>query len=53
MVLAAGGALLRDLDECLRQEMGVPARVTDDPLACVAVGSRRFLQEIGLYRNAL
>ncbi len=41
------------LDERLRQETGLPVRVADDPLACVAVGSSRFPEEIGLYGNAL
>ena len=53
MVLAGGGALLRHLDERLRQETGVPVHVADEPLACVAIGSGRFLEEIDLYRDVL
>jgi rod shape-determining protein MreB and related proteins len=53
MVLAGGGALLRGLDERLREETGVPVHVTGEPLACVAIGSGRFLEEIDLYRGAL
>jgi rod shape-determining protein MreB len=52
MVLAGGGALLRRLDERLRQETGVPVHVADEPLTCVATGSGRFLEEIDLYRDA-
>jgi len=47
MVLAGGGALLRNLDERLRLETGVPVHVADDPLGCVAVGSGRYLEELG------
>ena len=53
MVLAGGGALLRLLDERLRQETGVPVHVADEPLTCVATGSGRFLEEIDFYRDAL
>jgi rod shape-determining protein MreB len=53
MVLAGGGALLRRLDELLRGETGVPVHVAEEPLACVAKGSGRFLEEIGLYQSAL
>ena len=53
MVLVGGGALLRQLDERLRRETGVPVHVADDPLRCVAVGSGRCLEEIAQYRGAL
>ena len=53
MVLAGGGALLRRLDELLREETGVPVHVAEEPLACVAKGSGRFLEEIGLYQGTL
>src|SRR5215210_1400647 len=53
MVLAGGGALLRRLDELLREETGVPVHIAEEPLACVAKGSGRFLEEIGLYQSAL
>jgi rod shape-determining protein MreB and related proteins len=53
MVLAGGGALLGSLDERLRKETGVPVHVAEEPLACVAIGSGRFLEEIGLYRGTL
>src|SRR5215211_3843356 len=53
MVLAGGGALLRRLDELLREETGVPVHVAEEPLACVAKGSGRFLEAIGLYQGTL
>jgi rod shape-determining protein MreB and related proteins len=53
MVLAGGGALLRRLDELLREETGVPVHVAEEPLACVAKGSGRFLEEVGLYQGIL
>ena len=53
MVLAGGVSLLRGLDERLRQETGVPVHVAEEPMACVAIGSGRFLGEIDSYRGAL
>jgi rod shape-determining protein MreB and related proteins len=53
MILAGGGALLGRLDERLREETGVPVHVAEEPLACVAIGSGRFLEEIDFYRGAV
>ena len=53
MVLAGGGALLRHLDERLRDETGVPVHVAEEPLACVARGSGRFLEAIDLYQGGV
>jgi rod shape-determining protein MreB len=53
MVLAGGGALLRRLDERLREETGVPVFIAEEPLACVAIGSGRFLEEIEFSSGAL
>lgn len=53
MVLAGGGAMLRLLDERLSKETGVPVRMVDEPLMCVALGSGRCLEELEHYRNAL
>jgi rod shape-determining protein MreB len=53
MVLVGGGALLRLLDERLRQETQIPVHVADEPLMCVALGSGRCLEEIQHYRSAL
>jgi rod shape-determining protein MreB len=53
MVLVGGGALLRDLDERLRRETGVAVHMAEDPLRCVAVGSGRYLEEIGHLGRAL
>ncbi|MGC9521734.1 MAG: rod shape-determining protein [Anaerolineae bacterium] len=39
MTMIGGGSLLRDLDQLLTQETGVPVYVADAPMACVAVGA--------------
>jgi rod shape-determining protein MreB len=53
MILAGGGALLRHLDERLRKETGVPVHVAEEPLACVARGSGRFLEAIDFYKGSI
>ena len=48
MVIAGGGALLRDMDRRLMQETGLPVVVAEDPLTCVARGCGRALEEIAV-----
>jgi rod shape-determining protein MreB len=51
IVLAGGGALLRNLDILLREETGLPVVIAEDPLSCVAIGSGKVLDEIDLLRQ--
>ena len=51
MVLAGGGALLRGLDQLLRDETGLPVHIADDPLSAVAEGTGRVLNEIEVLRS--
>ncbi len=51
IVLAGGGALLRNLDVLLREETGLPVSLADDPLTSVVMGAGRTLDEISLLRN--
>ncbi|MCW5589184.1 MAG: rod shape-determining protein [Legionellales bacterium] len=44
MVLTGGGALLRDLDQLLMEETGLPVIVAEEPLTCVARGGGRALE---------
>ncbi|HBF09982.1 MAG TPA: rod shape-determining protein, partial [Gammaproteobacteria bacterium] len=44
MVLTGGGALLRGLDKLLQEETGLPVRVADEPLTCVARGGGRIIE---------
>jgi len=46
MVVAGGGALLRDMDRRLMEDTGLPIVVADDPLTCVARGCGRALEEM-------
>jgi rod shape-determining protein MreB and related proteins len=51
IVLAGGGALLRNLDVLLREETGLPVIVAEEPLFCVARGAGKALDEIDLLRS--
>ncbi|MHB8708510.1 MAG: rod shape-determining protein [Desulfuromonadales bacterium] len=51
IVLAGGGALLRNLDVLLREETGLPVVIAEDPLSCVVLGSGKVLDEIDLLRQ--
>jgi rod shape-determining protein MreB and related proteins len=53
MVLAGGGALLREIDTLLTQETGVPAYVADNPIACTALGAGRALEQLPILQRSL
>jgi len=46
VLLAGGGSLLRGFDQRVAAETGMPVRVADDPLACVATGAGMSLEEL-------
>jgi rod shape-determining protein MreB len=52
IVLAGGGALLRGLDERMREETQMPAHLPDSPLTCVALGSGRSLDAFEAIRRS-
>ena len=52
IVLTGGGALIRGLDEHLRDETGLPVTVAEDPLSCVAIGTGRAMED-PIYRGVL
>ncbi|HVS15269.1 MAG TPA: rod shape-determining protein [Thermoanaerobaculia bacterium] len=51
IVLSGGGALLRSLDQRLRDETGLPVVPAEDPLASVVLGTGRLLGDIDLLRK--
>lgn len=46
MVLAGGGALLKNLDKVISKATQIPVRVADDPLTCVARGTGLILEDL-------
>ncbi|WP_438487904.1 rod shape-determining protein [Streptomyces sp. S186] len=53
IALTGGGALLRGLDRRLRQEMGVPVVVAEDPLDCVVNGTAKCVDEFATLHGLL
>jgi len=51
IVLAGGGAMLRNIDELLRKETGLPVVTAEDPLSSVVLGSGKILDELELLRR--
>jgi rod shape-determining protein MreB len=51
IVMAGGGALLRGLDQLVRQETSLPVTIAADPLACVALGAGKVLDELELLKK--
>jgi len=52
ITMTGGGSLLRDIAAVLQDETGLPVRVAEDALSCVALGAGRALEE-PVYRGAL
>lgn len=51
IVLAGGGALLKNLDTLLREETGLPVFLAEDPLSSVVIGAGRALEELDILRQ--
>ena len=46
MMLTGGGALLRDLDQLLQEQTGLPVHIAEEPLNCVVKGCGIALENI-------
>jgi len=53
IVLAGGGALLRNLDVLLREETNLPITIAEDPLSAVVLGSGKALDELDLLKEVM
>jgi len=46
ITLTGGGALLREFDALLSRATGIPVRIAEDPLSCVALGVGKALEQL-------
>lgn len=53
MILAGGGALLRNLDQLIARQTGVPCFVAENPLFCVAKGTGIVLENLDIYKKSV
>jgi len=51
--IVGGGALLHGMAEAVSDFLGIPARVTDDPLTAVARGTGVFLDKLDIFSRVL
>ena len=51
IVLAGGGALLRNLDKLLKEKTGLPIIIAESPLTAVVMGSGMALDELDLLKD--
>jgi len=51
IVISGGGALLKNIDVLINRITGVPARIADDPLICVAKGTGIVLDNLDVYKK--
>jgi rod shape-determining protein MreB len=53
IVLCGGGSLLRGTDTVLSNATGLPVRIADDPLTCVARGTAVYLENLERFKDAM
>ena len=51
IVLTGGGAMLKNLDQRIREETGLPVSIAEDPLASVVLGTGKMLTDFELLRK--
>jgi len=52
IMLAGGGALLKNLDALIREETGLPVMIAEDPVSAVVLGAGRALDDMELLRRS-
>ena len=53
MILAGGGALLKNIDTLFTNITGVPSYIADEPLFCVAKGTGMVLENLEVYKRSI
>ena len=53
IVLTGGGALLKNMDKLLSEEVGLPITITADPLSTIALGAGKALDSIEILKQVM
>ena len=53
LTLTGGGALLKNIDKLIAKDTGLPVQIADDPLACVAIGTGKALEQEEIFSTML
>jgi rod shape-determining protein MreB len=53
IIMTGGGALLKNFDELLRQNTGIPVTIAENPMDCVALGTGQALDMLHVLQDAL
>ena len=53
LVLAGGSALLKNLDQRIRDDTGLPVCIADNPLFSVVLGTAKLLDDFKLLRRLM
>lgn len=53
IVVSGGGALLKNIDQLISQQITVPCYLADDPLVCVVKGAGAALENLESYKRSI
>ena len=53
IILAGGGALIRNLDKLISEKTGIPVVIAENPLHCVAKGAGKTLEDLEKLKTIL
>ena len=53
IVITGGGALLKNLDTCIKKATGLPVSIAEDPLNTVVLGCGKCLDNLDKFKNLL
>jgi len=53
IVMTGGGSLLWGLDKLISEKTGIPTRIADDPVSCVALGTGKALESLDVLEASL
>ena len=53
IMLTGGGALLKGLDKLVKEETGMPVKIAENPLDCVAIGTGNSVEDQEIFEKVL